>query len=168
MASWPLIFDLCKPRREVLAGELPDAIFAADLWDVISGTAHKDYRDPSRFFAGTHPTENLKLLVQEVAERLAGVSGGTPVFRLETGFGGGKTHSLIAAVHVAREGDRLAARLSDYRIERFPIPGEARVAAFVGEESDPLSGNEHLVAGQRLRTYTPWGQIALLAGGLEG
>ena len=84
-------FDLCKPRREVLAGELPDAIFAADLWDVISGTAHKDYRDPLRFFTGTHPTENLKLLVKEVSERLAGVSGG-------------KTHSLIAAVHVAREG----------------------------------------------------------------
>ena len=97
MPSWPAIFDLCKPRREVLAGELPDAIFAADLWDVISGTAHKDYRDPWRFFNETHPTENLKLLVKEVAERLAGVSGGTPVFRLETGFGGGKTHSLIAA-----------------------------------------------------------------------
>ena len=104
MASWPSIFDLCKPRREVLAGELPDAIFAADLWDVISGTAHKDYRDPVRFFTGTHPTENLKLLVKEVSERLAGVSGGTPIFRLETGFGGGKTHSLIAAVHVAARG----------------------------------------------------------------
>ena len=168
MASCPSIFDLCKPRREVLAGELPDAIFAADLWDVISGTAHKDYRDPLRFFAGTHPTENLKLLVKEVAERLAGVSGGTPVFRLETGFGGGKTHSLIAAVHVAREGDQLATQLADYRIAQFPGQGEVRVAAFVGEESDPLSGNEHRVDGQRLRTYTPWGQLALLAGGLEG
>ena len=76
MASWPSLFDLCKPRREVLAGELPDAIFAADLWDVIASTAHKDYRDPLRFFAGTHPTENLKLLVKEVAERLAGGSAG--------------------------------------------------------------------------------------------
>jgi hypothetical protein len=168
MASWPSIFDLCKPRREVLAGELPDAIFAADLWDVISGTAHKDYRDPVRFFTGTHPTENLKLLVREVAERLTGVSGGTPIFRLETGFGGGKTHSLIAAVHVAREGDRLAPQLADYRIAQFPAQGEVRVAAFVGEESDPLSGNEHRVDGQRIRTYTPWGQLALLAGGLEG
>src|SRR5437868_3255161 len=103
MPSPPSIFDQCKPRPEVLAGELPDAIFAADLWDVASrrpGT-HKDYSDPVRFFAGTHPTENLKFLVKEVAERLGGVEGGTPVFRLETGFGGGKTHNLIAAVHVA-------------------------------------------------------------------
>ncbi len=168
MPPFPSIFDLCKPRREVLAGELPDAIFAADLWDVIAGTAHQDYRDPVRFFTGTHPTENLKLLVKEVAERLAGVSGGTPVFRLETGFGGGKTHSLIAAVHVAREGVQLATPLADYHIAQFPRPGAVRVAAFVGEDSDPLSGHEHRVDGQRLRTYTPWGQLALLAGGVEG
>lgn len=52
MSSWPSIFDLCKPRREVFAGELPDAVFAADLSDAISGTAHKDYRDPQTFLRG--------------------------------------------------------------------------------------------------------------------
>src|SRR4030095_13863383 len=113
MAPLPSLFLLCKPHREVLAGELPDAIFAADLWDVISGTAHKDYRDPVRFFSGTHPTENLKLLVKEVSERLAGVSGGTPIFRLETGFGGGKTHSPISAVHGRPRGGPLGAPHSD-------------------------------------------------------
>ena len=168
MASWPSIFDLCKPRREVLAGELPDAIFAADLWDVISGTAHRDYRDPVRFFTGTHPTENLKLLVKEVSERLAGVSGGTPIFRLETGFGGGKTHSLIAAVHVAREGDRLAAQLADYRIAQFPAQGEVRVAAFVGEESDPLSGNEHRIDGQRIQYVYAVGTARAARRGIGG
>lgn len=112
--------------------------------------------------------ENLKLLVKEVIERLAGVEGGTPIFRLETGFGGGKSHALIATVHVAREGERLAEQLSEYGIDRFPTCDTARVAAFVGEESDPLRGQEHAVDGQRVRTYTPWGQIALLAGGLTG
>jgi len=47
-----------------------------------------------------------------VTERLAGVEGGTPIFRLETGFGGGKSHALIATVHVAREGERLSEQLS--------------------------------------------------------
>src|ERR671923_1964234 len=168
MPSLPSIFDQCKPRPEVLAGELPDAIFAADLWEVFCQRAHPDYQDPARFFAGTHPTENLKLLIKEVTERLAGVEGGTPIFRLETGFGGGKSHALIATVHVAREGERLAEQLSDYRIERFPEPGAARVVAFVGEESDPLRGQEHEVDGERVRTYTPWGQIAMLAGDLAG
>lgn len=106
--------------------------------------------------------------MKEAAERLAGIEGGTPVFLLETGFGGGKTHSLIATVHVAREGDQLAGCLSDYRINRFPVRGDVQAAAFVGEESDPLGGNEHVIEGQRIRTYTPWGQIALFAGGLRG
>jgi predicted AAA+ superfamily ATPase len=56
MALGSSIFDLCKPRREVLAGELPDAIFAADLWDVVIGKAHQDYQKPTRFFAGTYLT----------------------------------------------------------------------------------------------------------------
>jgi predicted AAA+ superfamily ATPase len=138
MPSLPSIFDQCKPRPEVLAGELPDAIFAADLWEVFCQRAHPDYQDAVRFFAGTHPTENLKLLIKDVAERLAGVQGGTLIFRLETGFGGGKSHALIAAVHVARECERLSEQLSDYGINRFPRHDVARVAAFVGEESDPL------------------------------
>jgi hypothetical protein len=168
MPRLPLVFQKCRPRPEVLAGELPDAIFAADLWDVIKGKAHPDYQDPQRFFQGTHPTENLKLLVKDVSERLAGVEGSTPIFRLETGFGGGKTHGLIAAVHVARHGQSIANFVSDYRINRFPFPDDVRVAAFVGEVADPSSGYEHLVDGQPVRTFTPWGQIALMAGGLIG
>jgi predicted AAA+ superfamily ATPase len=170
MPNLPNVFLQCAPRPEVLAGELPDAIFAADLWDVVCrkpGT-HPDYLDPPRFFVSTHPTDNLKLLVKDVTERVAGVQGGTPVYRLETGFGGGKTHSLIAAVHVAREGARLADGLNDFRINKFPAAGTVKVAAFVGEEADPLSGNEHVVDGKKIRTYTPWGQIAALAGGVRG
>jgi hypothetical protein len=159
MPSLPSIFDQCKPRPEVLAGELPDAIFAADLWEVFCQRAHADYQDPARFFAGTHPTENLKLLIKEVAERLAGVEGGTPIFRLETGFGGGKSHALIATVHVAREGQRLADQLADYGITRFPKPGIARAAAFVGEESDPLRGQEHEARDSACAPTPPGGNL---------
>jgi hypothetical protein len=167
MSTLPSLFDCCKPRREVLQGELPDAIFAAELWDVFtrSPDTHVDYKDAARFFTGTHPTENMKLLVKDVIERLAGIEGGTPVFRLETGFGGGKTHSLIALVHVAREGSRVAKLLGDYNISRFPAAGETRIAAFVGDVSDPLAGIECEWEGQRQRVFTPWGQIAFLVGG---
>jgi hypothetical protein len=168
MKPLPSIFDTCQPRPEILAGELPDALFAADLWDVVRKNAHKDYQDTDRFFTGTHPTANLKLLLKDVAERLDGAEGGTSTFRLETGFGGGKTHSLIATVHVAREGRNLAQKIAEYGITRLPEPGRAKIAAFVGENSDPLSGTEHTEEGQKIRTYTPWGQIALMAGGLAG
>lgn len=83
--SLPTVFQQCKPRPEILGGELPDSLFAADLWDVLMGRAHSDYQDPERFFAGTYPTENMKTLVKEVAERLPGVEGGNPVFYLESG-----------------------------------------------------------------------------------
>ncbi len=164
----PSIFETCTPRAEILAGTLPDAIFAADLWDVLTARAHQDYLDPERFFAGTYPTDNLKLLLRDVAERLAGVEGGNPVFRLETGFGGGKTHSLIGATHVAKHGSDLAQRLSDWGIRSFPMPGSAGIAAFVGENSDPLRGVALSIEGRQAVAYTPWGQIALMAGGLAG
>lgn len=164
----PTIFDCCEPRHEVLAGELPDSIFAADLWDVIQQRAHPDYQDPLQFFAGTHPTENLKRLVKDVAERLAGVEGVTSFYKIETGFGGGKTHVLIACVHVALNGDLLAEALREFKIRRLPETATVRVAAFVGENASPLEGIELTVDGQTVRTYTPWGQLALMAGGLAG
>src|SRR4051794_22119958 len=134
MPGLPTVFHQCTPRPEVLAGELPDSIFAADLWDVVCrkpGT-HPDYLEPLRFFASTHPTENLKLLVKDVTERLAGVAGGTPVYRLETGFGGGKTHNLIATVHAPREGGRLAHPLPNFPIGKSPAPRTRKGAAVVG------------------------------------
>jgi len=164
----PTIFNCCEPRREVLAGELPDSIFAADLWDVIRGKAHSDYQDPLQFFEGTHPTQNLKRLVKDVAERLAGVQGVTPFYKLETGFGGGKTHGLIACVHVGRHGAEIADKLAGYEIRRYPEAGAVRIAAFVGENSSPLEGVELEVDEQSVRTFTPWGQLALMAGGLQG
>jgi hypothetical protein len=168
MNELPSIFQTCKPRPEIFAGSLPDALFAADLWDVIQKNAHQDYQDPYRFFAGTYPAANIKLLLKDVASRLSGGQDSTSTFRLETGFGGGKTHSLIATVHVAREGKNLAEQLDDYGMTSLPEPGRTRIAAFVGEDSDPLSGTEHEVEGEKFRTFTPWGQIALMAGGLTG
>ena len=58
--------------------------------------------------------------------------------------------------------------LSTYGVKRLPKAGEARIAAFVGEESDPLNGKEITVDDRCVRTFTPWGQIALLAGGPAG
>jgi predicted AAA+ superfamily ATPase len=164
--SMPTIFDLCIPRSVILTGNLPASIFAADLWDVITGQAHPDYQDPRTFFSGTYPTEKLRILVKDVTERLAGMQGINPVFVLETGFGGGKTHSLIATVHAATQGHLLRDVLSSYGIRK--VPDTTRVAVFVGENSDPSKGKEIRVDSELIRTFTPWGQIALMAGGKPG
>ncbi len=164
------IFETCAPRPEILAGQLPDSIFAADLWDVVAGKAHPDYAEPEKFFLQTYSTQNLKLLLKDAAERLAGITGANPVHYLETGFGGGKTHALIASVHVAREGERIEKLLSSYGVSLFPKAKETKIGVFVGENTDPLNGTEHVpsTGGKKTRTFTPWGWLALMIGGPGG
>jgi predicted AAA+ superfamily ATPase len=88
------IFDLCKPRDDVLKGDIGKADFAADLAQVVRNAGPDEYRLPERFFANTYPTRGLKSLLVNVCSRLSGT--GTEVaaiFRLGTSFGGGKnTH----------------------------------------------------------------------------
>src|SRR5574340_997382 len=96
------IFDLCTPRNEVLQGELSEDTFAASLKDVMDGSADPVYGDPQTFFDNTYPTAGLKTLLNDSLGRLIScASGKNAVIRLETAFGGGKTHNLIALYHAA-------------------------------------------------------------------
>jgi len=82
------VLSACKPRRDVLEGELDDAIFAADFGQVINGNAPKVYQDAKTFFQNTHPAKHLKKLVQMVFQRLANPNEEGATIRLSTGFGG--------------------------------------------------------------------------------
>ena len=99
----PTIFDLCRPREDILKGAVSEAEFAADLAQVLTGTASTDYSNPVRFFGNTYPTRGLKDLLANVCRRLSGAGGeAAAIFRLDTSYGGGKTHGLIALAHAAR------------------------------------------------------------------
>ena len=50
----PTIYDACTPREDVLLGTLVESEFAADLAQVLKGTAPDDYLKPVKFFANTH------------------------------------------------------------------------------------------------------------------
>lgn len=94
------IFKTCKPREEVLKGDLREQEFAASLTKVLRDTAEPVYGDPNVFLANTFPAGGLKSLLSEALGRLTGKKpGNAPVIRLETSFGGGKTHNLIALYH---------------------------------------------------------------------
>lgn len=69
------IFDLCVPRGDVVGGEIGKSDFAADLAQVIKGTASEEYRDARLFFANTYPTRGLKSLLANVCARLSGKPG---------------------------------------------------------------------------------------------
>ena len=159
------IFAACTPRDEVIKGELKEQEFAASLTKVLRGTAEPVYQDPATLFANTYPTEGLKSLLAEALGRLTGKApAGAPVIRLETSFGGGKTHNLIALYHICR------AKLSPRQVEGFiaadRLPSQAieKIAGIVGPDMDPASGVDHGDA----RTFTLWGEIAYQLGGKAG
>jgi hypothetical protein len=153
------IFDTCEPRAEVLEGELREELFAARLKDVIDGKADPVYQDPDLFFENTYPTDGLRLLLDEALGRLAGISpANNAIIRLETAFGGGKTHNLIALYHAA-----CGYKPAQLGVEKELIPARGAIHAVgvVGSDLDPSSGLEH----DGLRTYTLWGEVAYQIGG---
>lgn len=93
---------IAVPHKDVLDGNLTMDVFAADLWEVHKGRAPADYRDPEAFFNRTYLTQGLKDLLNVVEKRVTG-NGGDPVIQLQTPFGGGKTHALIALYHKSKE-----------------------------------------------------------------
>src|SRR5579885_1052637 len=90
------------PHRDILEGRLTMDVFAADLWEVSQNRGPDEYRDSDTFFRKTYLTEGLKNLIAIVEKRLQG-KGGDPVIQIQTPFGGGKTHALIAMYHKASE-----------------------------------------------------------------
>jgi predicted AAA+ superfamily ATPase len=99
----PTLFEICTPRADVLAGSVQESDFAADLAQVLRNEGPEDYRIAERFFANTYPTRGLKSLLEQVLMRLSGSGNAvSSIFRLDTQYGGGKTHALIALSHAAR------------------------------------------------------------------
>jgi hypothetical protein len=90
------------PHRDILDGKLTMEVFAADLWETYAGRALLEYKDAATFFKKTYLTQGLKNLLSVVEKRLTG-AGGDPVIQIQTPFGGGKTHALIAMFHRAKE-----------------------------------------------------------------
>ena len=92
--------EIAVPHRDVLEGTFQQSEFAADITAVASGKATREYQDARAFFERTFITEGMRLLLTSVARRLGG-QGGDPVIQLQTAFGGGKTHTMLAVYHLA-------------------------------------------------------------------
>ncbi len=90
------------PHQDILRGRLTMEVFAADLGEVSQQRGPDEYKDAETFFQKTYLTQGLKNLLSIVEKRLTG-AGGDPVIQIQTPFGGGKTHALIALYHKAAE-----------------------------------------------------------------
>lgn len=148
MKPWTQVVN---PHPDIRQGRLDESVFAADLSDVLADRGPLEYRDATTFFRKTYPTQGLRNLLSAVLSRLAGQGIGEAVIQIQTPFGGGKTHSLIALYHLFRHRQELAGSEAVAEVLRqagaSAVP-QARVVAFVGTAADPLRGR------------TPWGELA--------
>jgi len=158
--------EIARPHKDVLEGSFKQSEFAADISQVAGGTAPDEYQNAEKFFSRTYITEGMRLLLISVAQRLAG-HGGDPVIQLQTAFGGGKTHTMLAVFHLASREvstDKLMGIppvLDEAGISELP---RARMAVIDGIRLSP----------SQARTYgsttvnTLWGELAWQLLGEEG
>lgn len=157
--------EVVEPHQDVATGEFQQAEFAADLAKVHSGSAPPEYRDPRQFFSRTYLTEGLSALLIGAAKRLSG-TGGDPVVELQTNFGGGKTHSMLALYHMA--GPTPVQDLSglDQLLEKqgLGVPKGINRAVLVGTSRGP---QDVLLAEGDRKIRTTWGELAWQLGGAD-
>lgn len=159
--------EVVTPHPDVASGRFNQAEFAADLGQVHRGdaTTAPEYRDPGEFFSRTYLTEGLRRLLVEALRRLSGQSA-APVVELQTNFGGGKTHSMLALYHMlsgepAESLPGLEAVLQEAEVAEIP---KARRVVLVGQALSP-GQPQRKSGGVEVRTL--WGELAWQLDGQE-
>ena len=155
--------EIVTPHADVASGRYQQAEFAADLWQVHLGEGSDEYKNPREFFRRTFLTESLKRLLVGGVQRISG-KGGDPVVQLQTNFGGGKTHSMLALYHLfsganASELAGVDAVLAAAGVKSAPT---ARRVVLVGNKISP--GNP-ITKPDGTVVRTLWGELAYQLGG---
>ncbi len=161
--------EIVTPHDDVASGRFQQAEFAADLWQVYLDDKNcaDEYRDPTEFFHRTYLTEGLKNLLTNALIRLSG-KGGDPVIELQTNFGGGKTHAMLALYHLC------------LGVSAQNLPGCEAIFTETGIDNPPQDVKTAVLVGNKISPGTPerkkdgtvvktlWGEIAWQLGGKEG
>lgn len=157
---------IVTPHRDVASGKFQQAEFAADLAQVHRNEGLDEYRLPREFFARTFLTDGLQKLLGDSLQRLAG-KGGNPVVELQTNFGGGKTHSMLALYHLfsGAAANQLPGLDEVFRGADVKEPPKTRRAVLVGTALSPGQPSKK-PDGTLVRTL--WGELGWQLGGKEG
>lgn len=158
--------DVVTPHPDVASGRFAQAEFAADLAQVIRGDATDEYGNPKEFFRRTFITDGLRGLLLGAINRLSG-NGGDPVIELQTNFGGGKTHSMLALYHLvsgasAADLAGIDVLLNETGVSDLP---KANRAVLVGTA---LSAGQAHEKPDGTVVNTLWGEMAWQLLGAEG
>jgi predicted AAA+ superfamily ATPase len=157
--------EVIQPHDDVAQGRFSAAEFAADLHQVRHGLGAAEYTDPVEFFRRTYLTSGLSKLLRQAAQRITGETGAPPVIDLQTTFGGGKTHSMIALYHLCsgRQPGELAQDVHELLTNAgvTSLPPVAR-AVVVGTRMSP---GQPMVKDDGTEVRTLWGELAWQLGG---
>ena len=163
MKSWK---ELIEPHEDVLRGTFKQSEFAADLTQVRDNKASPEYQQAQKFYQRTFVTEGLRLLLTSVIERLAGL-GGDPVVQLQTAFGGGKTHAMLAIYHLVTRNCPLANLagldqiLNQLKVNNLP---KTNLAVIDGNALAPSEVHQR----DHMTIKTLWGELAYQLLGTTG
>lgn len=155
--------EVITPHKDVASGRYQQAEFAADLWQVHLGEGSDEYRNPVEFFRRTFLTASLNQLLACAIERLSG-KGGDPVVQLQTNFGGGKTHSMLALYHLfsginPTELAGIDTIMTQTKVKKLPPVNRVVLVGNKISPGNPIKKSD----GTLIRTL--WGEIAWQLGG---
>ncbi|WP_108718589.1 Swt1 family HEPN domain-containing protein [Miniimonas sp. S16] len=167
--------EIVTPHEDVSSGQFNAAEFAADLHQVATGQQNApEYADPREFFARTYLTSGLRDLLGWAARRISGDANASPVVNLQTQFGGGKTHSMLALYHlfsgVAPQAlpqgvqEVLASAAPEGAAPSWPADLTVNRVTLVGTH---LSPSQPLVKSDGTQVRTLWGELAWQLGGRD-
>lgn len=159
----PYWWEVAKPHKDFQQANFDESLFAADLGYVVQGVGAKEYVDPDLFFARTYPTRGIRDLVKNTLERVQGRAGDA-VIQVQTPFGGGKTHVLVALYHLFNSPKKASAVdwvkevLEESKLDAVP---KARVIVIDGARMGV--GPAEKEDGATVSTM--WGELAWQVGG---
>jgi predicted AAA+ superfamily ATPase len=160
LKSWR---EVLRPHEDVATGNYSASEFAADLYMVSQNEGSSEYVEPIEFFRRTYLTEGLKELLDRGIRRVSGDENASPIINLQTNFGGGKTHSMLALWHLfgGAPTTALTQEVQDVVANR-QLPKKVNRVALVGIH---LSPGAPLIKPDGTRVNTIWGELAWQLGG---
>lgn len=164
MKPW---IQVVEPHEDIRKGRFDESVFAADIGAVLADRGAIEYRDPELFLKKTFFTQEISSLLGSILLRLSGKKGIEPVVQLQTPFGGGKTHTLLAIYHlikhknIAIKSEDIKVLLDENNLKSIP---DAKIAIIDGEAVN-AGVIRKTVEGLEIKTL--WGEIAYQVGGAE-
>ncbi|MEM2579391.1 MAG: DUF499 domain-containing protein [Desulfurococcaceae archaeon] len=154
MEGFPNVWEVCKFADEITRGVLDESKFAVELHSILDNSADDVYKNPQIFLRNTYLTGNMKGILKSVLLKLAR-NEGSPVYILDTEFGGGKTHTLLLLYHIFSNRDLGSNYIREYGIDKetgvLEVPDVEVVA----------------IDCRSVKRNTLWGEIAYMLNSYE-